>query len=199
MAFESVNDVLGKGGGKATTFPSVGTTREGIIRDGEMRPVTNQANEIQYQKDGVTPQMQLVISWDSNEIDPTDPTDTGARKLYLKWRAQKALEDAVFKATGAYKLEEGAKVTITFTGETKVPGSAFKAKEYAVTYEPPIKSIDLTPANTVQPELSVEEEKPSPEKLELATTLAIAGTSVDMISAATGISEGYLVANVMPI
>lgn len=202
MPFEEVNAVLGKGGGKATTFPTVGTRREGIIRDGSEQNVTNQAGEIQYQKDGVTPQKQLVIEWDSNEFDAEDPTDTGARKLYMKWRARKALEDAVYAATGKYELEEGAKVSVTFTGEEKVPGSAFKAKTYDVTYEPPTKKFDLGgDPKPVQPELDAPatSEEPPADKLALANTLAAANTDVDMIAAATGISVEYLKRNVMPI
>lgn len=193
MAFDDVNEFLAGSGVRATTFPDKGTVREGIIRDAEVADVINPQGVVQYQKDGVTPQRQLVITWDSNEFDSDDPADTGRRKLYLKWRAQRALTDAVYAATGSRQLEEGAKLTVTFTHEEKVPNSQFKAKVYDVKYEKPTKKFDVSgDVRPVQPELDTAPPSYPADKLKLAATLAASDTDVEVISAATGIPVPYL-------
>lgn len=204
MAFEQANQYLQTKGIPASTFEEVGTIRSGYLMDAESVIMKDpKTQEIKYRKGTEVPQLQLVITWKSDEIDPSNPADEGVRKLYLSWRAEKALT-TVLRAN-KWVLEENAWLSIAFVGEEKVPGQLGKAKLYEVDYKPAEKKLsqpseqwaDETPVGATETpfsEAGTAASTPSEANVKLALKLWDngKGSDIDLISQATGIPVDVL-------
>lgn len=200
MAFEQANEYLQSKGIPASTFETVGTTRTGILMDAESIVQKDLATgEIKYRKGTDVPQLQLVITWKSDEVDSSNPADEGVRKLYLSWRAEKALT-TVLRAN-KWVLEEGAWLSMTFTGEEKVANQPGKAKLYEVDYRPATKK--LSQPEGVGGSAPAEEEQWAPSEANIKLALKLwddgKGSDMELISQATGIPVDYLRREVLSI
>jgi hypothetical protein len=88
------------------------------------------SNEPKFWDDG-KPQLQVVLTLDTEYADPTDPEDDGTRKLYLVGAKLTAMKAAV-KEFGK-PVAVGQVITITFTGEKPNANKRFNAtKLYGV-------------------------------------------------------------------
>jgi hypothetical protein len=88
------------------------------------------SNEPKFWDDG-KPQLQVVLTLDTEYTDPTDPEDDGTRKLYLVGAKLTAMKAAV-KEFGK-PVAVGQVITITFTGEKPNANKRFNAtKLYGV-------------------------------------------------------------------
>lgn len=169
----------------------MGESHTGVLIDADVQPATEfGTGEIKYRKDGVTPIMQLVITWRTEERDPNVPNDDGTRKVGCSWRLEAEIRRAI-KATGAEGMEEGGELTITFIGEEKVantPGA--KAKMYKASYVPPKAYIGGTVAVE---EDGAEDEAAVPEdKAETVRSLWDAKQPIELITRVTGLSKGQV-------
>lgn len=81
-------------------------------------------NEPKFWDDG-KPQLQVVLTLDTEYLDPTNPDDDGTRKLYLVGAKLTAMKAAV-KEFGK-PVAVGQEVTITFTGEKPNANKRFNA------------------------------------------------------------------------
>lgn len=91
------------------------------------------SNEPKFWDDG-KPQLQVVLTLDTEYADPTNPEDDGTRKLYLVGAKLTAMKAAV-KEFGQ-PVAVGQKITITFTGEKPNANKRFNAtKLYGVKLE----------------------------------------------------------------
>lgn len=192
MGFADANQYLSSKGVKGSSFETVGDSHTGILQDVDVVVVTDTNGIVQLQKDGVTPKRQLVITWITEERDPTIPGDTGLRKLYCSWRLESAIKANV-RAAGGDGLEPDAKLTVTFTGTEKVKGAPVPAKLYDVSYERPgFAAGKVSGAPVASPEYDE-------SKVQLARTLADAGQPVELVSQASGLPVEWLIPNVMTI
>jgi hypothetical protein len=193
MAFGDINKHLNQGGARASKFEDVGESHTGVLIDAELQVMTDpKTKEIKYRKDGVTPQEQIVVTWQTEERDSEIEGDDGTRKLYMSWRMERAIKDA-YRAAGAPGLEEGATLTVKYVGDEKVQGPVGKvnAKTYIAEYASPTKVIGKSASAPIAEE---EEWFPSKANVTLALTLWDGGKGADvaLISQATGIPVEYL-------
>lgn len=192
MGFADANQYLSSKGVKSSSFENVGDQHTGTLKDVDVVTVTDNNGAVQFQKDGVTPKRQLVITWKTEERDPQIPGDDGTRKLYCSWRLESAIRANV-RAAGGDGLEPDSTLTVKFIGTEKVKGAPVPAKLYEVSYARPAfgaGKVDAAP---------VSDAGYAPEKVQLARTLADAGQPVELVSQATGIPVEWLNPNVMAI
>lgn len=200
MGFNDVNDYLSSRGLTSTKFDNVGDTKTGILKDVDLQVQTDDNNEVRYQKDGVTPSKQLVITWLTPERDTAIEGDVGMRKLYTSWRMEREIRQA-FREAGAPGLEPEAKLTVTYTGEILVQGpkGKVKAKEYTAAYERPAFSAQPRADEATGEVVAEQNAGYSTEAIALATSMWNSGVKDDAIIAqATGIPVSFLKDNVLP-
>lgn len=183
MAFAQANQHLASRGVPSSKFEDKGESHTGELIDGDVVPQTDPSGVVKYRKDGVTPIMQLVITWRTEERDPKIPNDKGDRKLYCSWRLEKEIKRAV-RAAGADGLEEGGLLKVTFTHEEKIEGVLGKAKIYAAEYTPPTRRIGGT--------VEADDDGIDESKKKTVRDLAEAGTSNAIISQVTGLSDAQI-------
>lgn len=131
----SVDGLLNGGGAPSAKFASVGDTVKGSVVSAESRQQTDLDGKAKTWDDG-SPQMQIIITLDTDERDPSIIDDDGKRRVFVKGKMLTALKEAL-KDAGA-KLEVGAKLAFQYTGD----GTAAKAgysppKLYKVAYKAP--------------------------------------------------------------
>lgn len=148
-----VNSFL-MGGAKSATFPTVGTTVQGVICEPapQLMQMTNPKDgKPEFWDDAKTqPKMQLVITLKTNDRDPDDPQDDGERRLFVKSNMRKALAAAV-RAAGARGIAVGGALAMTYVKDGPKPSPTLSApKEYKARYIPP------------KQEVPVEDETPEP-------------------------------------
>ena len=94
--FAAANAHLASRGVQSSKFETHGESHTGVLVEGDVIPQTDpNTNEVKYKKDGVTPIMQLVVTWDTEERDAKTPNDSGRRKLYCSWRLEAEIKRAV--------------------------------------------------------------------------------------------------------
>lgn len=195
MGFDDVNKALNNKGNPSTKFDNVGDIRSGYLKDVDLQVVTDTDGVVQYQKDGKTPKEQLVITWQTDERDPTRDDDTGLRKLYCSWRLEAAIRSA-FRAAGAQGLEPDAFLVIERTEDedVQVPNSKMKvkAKTYQVNeYRRPAFGASKEPTEAAAK--AEKSSKPSSEAETLAKNLIDSGvTDVNVIMQATGLTKAQV-------
>lgn len=123
---------------KSAKFETVGETVGGpIVAIGEPRQQTEFRTDGQpgaplVWPDG-SPRMQLPVTVQTEQRDPSDAFDDGRRTFYIKGEMKKAVA-AALKTAGA-KMAVGGVLTITFSGEE--PTKGFPKKLYTATYVAP--------------------------------------------------------------
>ncbi|MET8297428.1 hypothetical protein ABZW02_25720 [Streptomyces sp. NPDC005180] len=139
--------LMGGVGAPSASFLTVGTTVSGRITE---RPTVQQQRDMKtgenkFWPDG-NPMMQLVVTVQTDERDPSTFTDDdGRRRLFVKNQMKSAVADAV-RATGARGLEVGGVLSITFTHELPPKQRGFNPiKQYSATYTPAAQAALHTP------------------------------------------------------
>lgn len=133
----SADDFLMGGGVTSAKFPTIGTTVSGRITE---RPTVEQqkdftTGDLKFWDDG-KPQMQLVVTLATNEIDPANPDDDGARRIYIKGQMKNAVAQAV-RTSGARGLEVGGVLSVTYSADGVAKNPRFNApKNFTATYTP---------------------------------------------------------------
>lgn len=183
MGFAEANQHLASRGVPSSKFEDKGDSVTGVLVDGDVQPQTDTQGNVKFRKDGVTPIMQLVITWDTNERDAKIPNDKGRRKLYCSWRLEAEIKRAV-RATGADGLEVGGTLTVTFVREEKVEGVMGKAKIYEASYVPPTKTIGGT--------VNGDDDGIPESKKNTARDLYESGTDIALIQQVTGLTEAQI-------
>jgi hypothetical protein len=149
MPLDDANEML-QGGGRAFSFEKLGDMVEGEVLDSRKEqqrdPVTGKGKY--FDSGDKMMQLVLILQTDLNE----DEEDDGRRAVYLKGgkyeahegtgqAALMAVQSAVRK-TGK-PMEEGGRLAIKYTGNTKAKPGLNPAKLYTAVYKPPTMGIDL--------------------------------------------------------
>ena len=169
----STADDFFAGGSPSAKFDTIGTVVGGTItRIGDQVQQTEfKTGKPLFWDDG-KPRMQLPITVQTELRDPTDPTDTGERTLWVKGRMKKAIA-AALKAAGS-KLNLGGLLTVTFVGEEDT-GAGSPAKVYTATYAPQGGFFEpeqvATPAPAPQPAAPA----PAPQPVQAAPPIVQPG------------------------
>jgi hypothetical protein len=150
MMTKDADDFLFGGGSRAARFENVGDTITGTVTFFDVvQQTAMETNEPLTWSDG-RPRMQLIVDLQTDQGDGAD--DDGVRRLYAKGgnyevaegsgtSLRDAIGDAVRKA-GCKSFEEGATLTVGFTGLGKKTNRGFAApKLYRAKYEPPRKAM----------------------------------------------------------
>lgn len=139
-------------GGKAAKFQTPGDSITGTItRPYREAQVTKYGTtEPDFWSDG-SPKMQAIIDLQTDAREDGD--DDGVRTLYVaSTRQRRALADAI-KRAGARDLEEGGKLTLTYTGnDPKSKNPQNPAKMYSAVYEKPAARVGLLGQAAAAPE-----------------------------------------------
>lgn len=167
---QDANDFLMGAGGKSASFKGTAPiTVSGVVKQ---EPTLSQQRDITSGEpktwNNGDPMMQMVITLQTDERDPSDPDDDGVRVLYVAGDRQRALREAV-KRAGAKRVEVGGRITMTYTHDDltkEVKRGMNPPKKYSATYEPP-NPLDAAGLN--QPA-----ENPFPAATQAAATPAIA-------------------------
>lgn len=108
--------LMGGGGAPGAKFKTLGDTVTGQVLDYEMRQQTDlETNSLKTWDDG-RPMMQLVVTLQTTDRDPSFEDDDGKRRVYIKGLLQQAVRDAI-KAAGGKKLEVGGTLTVRYIGD----------------------------------------------------------------------------------
>ncbi len=128
---------LGGGGPASAKFKSHGDTVGGVIAvEPEQRQQTDmKTNEPLTWKDG-SPRLQLVVTVQTDLIDPEVEDDDGMRRLFVKGEMRKAVQKAVI-AAGAKGLDVGGELHVTYVGDGEKQGNLSAPKLYSATYKKP--------------------------------------------------------------
>jgi hypothetical protein len=137
---DQLDQALAVGGAPSafTKDSPVGATVTGTIVSTELRQITDFATQKPKTWDDGRPQMQVIITVQTDQRDPSIENDTGERRVFIKtWGAWKeALNKAIRDAGGAKAsdvLKPGAAFTATFTGtQPSSMGSPMKVYTYSV-------------------------------------------------------------------
>lgn len=116
----------------------IGTTVAGLVVAQELKPVLDPKTKKQKTDRNGDPvlQMEVVIltAWKEN------PDDDGQRMLYVRGNLRKAIKTAI-GAAGDDDLRNGARLTVTYTGQGKAFSDKYPApKLYRAKYEPPTEA-----------------------------------------------------------
>lgn len=127
--------LMGGGGAPTAKFPTPGTTIGGRITE---QPKVEQQRDIQsgeqkFWSNG-DPMMQLVVTIQTDERDPSLEDDDGRRRIFVKGQMKNAVADAVRQA-GAKGLEVGGTLHVRYTHDGEQTKRGFSApKQYAAKY-----------------------------------------------------------------
>ncbi|WP_420169038.1 hypothetical protein [Streptomyces violaceoruber] len=171
----SADDFLMGGGVTSAKFPTIGTTVGGRITE---RPTVEQqkdftTGEAKFWDDG-KPQMQLVVTVATNDIDPSNPDDDGARRIYVKGQMKNAVAQAV-RTAGARGLEVGGILSVTYSADGVAKNPRFNAPKNFTAHYTPAATVAL---NTPDPGTT-----PAPASAE-APPAAIPGLTPEQLQAA---------------
>lgn len=138
MADNPNSFLMGSGSVPSAKFPGKGASVEGVICEEpklqQQRDINTQAPKFWPNGD---PQMQLVVTLQTDEVDDEIEDDDGKRRIYVKFKMREAIADAV-KAAGANGLAEGGWLKVTCTGAEKPKVRGHNgAKLYSAEYEAP--------------------------------------------------------------
>ncbi|MFD8847055.1 hypothetical protein [Streptomyces pseudogriseolus] len=139
--------LMGGGGAPTAKFPTPGTTVGGRITEQpkveQQRDI--QSGELKFWSDG-NPMMQLVVTVQTDERDPSVEDDDGRRRIFVKGQMKNAVADAVRQA-GAKGLEVGGTLHVRYTHDGTPKQRGFSApKQYAAKYTPAAQAELAAPA-----------------------------------------------------
>jgi hypothetical protein len=138
------------GGGKSFPFNEIGDVARGRIVNVERRQQTSFDGNEKLTWDDGSPRMLTYIEIQTDLREDDD--DEGIRALYAKGgnfeaaegkgqSMEKAIVDAVKKA-GCKSIDEGAELTVGFTGKAKPTTRGFQpAKLFVAQYKAPVASV----------------------------------------------------------
>jgi len=138
------------GGGKSFPFENIGDVAKGRIVNVERRQQTSFDGNEKLTWDDGSPRMLTYIEIQTDLREDDD--DEGIRALYAKGgnfeaaegkgqAMEKAIVDAVKKA-GCKSIDEGAELTVGFTGKAKPTTRGFQpAKLFVAQYKAPVASV----------------------------------------------------------
>lgn len=86
--------------------------------------------------DDRSPRMQIIVTGQTTDRDPTTEHDDGIRKLYVKGQMRQAVRDAVV-AAGAAGLETGGALAIQWVGEEDAGPGMNPKKLFSAQYRRP--------------------------------------------------------------
>lgn len=123
-------------GAPSAKFDTPGDTVTGrIVATPELRQQTDFTSGKPLFWDNGDPRMQLVVTLQTEQHDPSIADDDGTRRVYVKGQLQKAVQQAVRQA-GAPGLEVGGTLTVTYTGDGEVKQRGMNPpKLYTATYK----------------------------------------------------------------
>lgn len=138
----SLDDLL-SGGGKSFKFENPGDTVTGVIVSVAVRQATEFGTGKPQHWDDGSPQEQIVVTITTDQRDPADPQDDGARSIYIKgWGAQLRAFKSACNTAGA-KPKAGATFTATFTGYgPKSDRGGFPPKVFEYRLQPGIAGLN---------------------------------------------------------
>lgn len=148
----TADDFLMGGGVASAKFATIGTLVSGRITE---RPTVEQqrdytTGDLKFWDDG-KPQMQLVITLATDDRDPANPEDDGARRLYVKGQMKNAVAQAV-RASGARGLEVGGVLSVIYSGDGERKNPRFNApKNFSAEYVPAAAAVLNAPEPTTAP------------------------------------------------
>jgi hypothetical protein len=166
--------LMGGGGAPTAKFPQPGVTVGGRITE---TPKVEQQRDIQsgeakFWNDG-NPMMQLVVTVQTDQRDPSIEDDDGRRRIFIKGQMKNAVADAVRQA-GAKGLEVGGTLHVRYTHDGEQKNRGFSPpKQYAAKYTAAAQNElgATTPAPAAAPPA------PSPAGDPWATAAAPAGVN----------------------
>ncbi|MFD7990764.1 hypothetical protein [Streptomyces mexicanus] len=144
--------LMGGGGAPTAKFPTPGTVVGGRITE---PPTVEQQRDIQtgekkFWADG-NPMMQLVVTVQTDQRDPSIEDDDGRRRIFVKGQMKNAVADAVRNA-GAKGLEVGGILRVRYTHDGTPKQRGFSApKQYEAHYTPAAQAEFGTPAAAPAP------------------------------------------------
>jgi hypothetical protein len=188
------NDLLSSKSVPSVSFKDakVGDSYTGVITNLETAQVRNyDSGEPEFWDDG-KPKLQIVVTLDTDYIDPDVEGDDGTRKVYLAGQKLTAAKQAM-KEAGIQKLEKGFKFTISYVGTKPSSNKKYNdVKLYGIAIVPSKSNVDVdalladtvgaTPVKTDAPALT-DDQKAKISKL------SAAGFSDDEIAEALGVNK----------
>lgn len=171
----SADDFLMGGGVTSAKFPTIGTTVGGRITE---RPTVEQqkdftTGEAKFWDDG-KPQMQLVVTLATNEIDPANPDDDGSRRVYVKGQMKNAVAQAV-RTAGARGLEVGGILSVTYSADGVAKNPRFNAPKNFTAHYTPAATVALNtpdPGTAPVPGLTAQQQAAAAQNPATAALLA---------------------------
>jgi hypothetical protein len=134
---DAANALLMGGGTKSIKWAdhSIGHTVIGTIVD---QPKVEQmkkyqSTELDFWKSG-DPKMQIVVTIQTDERDPSDADDDGKRRLYIEPRMMQSVREAV-QCAGAKGLAIGGRIALRWIAGSGVGEG--NARQFAAEYAPP--------------------------------------------------------------
>jgi len=168
----------------------IGDSFTGVITELETAQVRDfETNEPKFWDDG-NPQLQVVLTLDTDYIDETVEGDDGTRKLYLVGQKLTAMKQAV-KEFGK-QIAKGQIITITFTGEKPNANKRYNAtKLYGITIAEGKTNPDVDKvlgAQGAKP-VAAEGDKLTPEQVAKVQKLSEAGFDDAEIAETMGVNK----------
>lgn len=122
----------------SASFVRVGDSIEGIIcEEPVIRQQTDAKTKVPMTWADGRPRNQLVVTLQTDENDPEIEDDDGRRRVYLKYKSQEAVREAI-KEADAPGLRIGGWLFLEFVKQAKPTSSGLSGvKHYAAEYEPP--------------------------------------------------------------
>lgn len=116
---------------------AVGEGYEGTVISARTVQVRNYEDptKLEFWDDG-KPKLQIEVTLQTDYADPTDPDDTGERRVFLFGQKLRAAQDE-FRKKGLKKLEIGSHFKITLTGTKPSQNKRYNdVKLYSIEIEP---------------------------------------------------------------
>jgi hypothetical protein len=125
-------------GGTSASFTEKGKWVSGkITAVGEKQETAFGTGDPVVWKDG-SPKMQMVVTVQTDETDPTIEDDDGTRVIYCKWGMTVAIGDAI-RETGYQGPMVGGKLGLCWSGD-KDTGKGNPLKLWKAAFEPPAET-----------------------------------------------------------
>lgn len=154
-------------GGRGLKFPTPGTSHTGKVSRApyEKQQTKFGTQDPDYWPNG-DPKMQIVVELDTDERDPNESNDDGARTLYVSSGVMKrAIADAMLKA-GADDIEVGGILTVTYTGnDPQSKNPANPKKLYEAAYQKPVPPLAQA-APQQAPAAATQQAAPAPQAVQ---------------------------------
>src|SRR5690625_4548963 len=142
MSLDQLDQALAAGGAPSAFNKDspIGASITGTIVNAEIRQITDYVTQKPKTWDDGRPQMNVVITLQTDQRDPDVADDDGQRRVFIKtWGVWRDALNAAIKAAGGSKasdvLTPGARFTATFT-ETRPSSMGSPMKVYAYKIEP---------------------------------------------------------------